>query len=426
MAITVATKDAACVPKRRTLGVTVRRFMQAILLGAPFAQYLFFAVCITFGLNYDQLSSRGTYSTVCICLCLICMLCFFKTLVVDRTPYGKRVWLFLCFAGIVSVDLVYTNTGYHQYDYLANFLVFGITGICSGLYFVNSEGPKAIGFVLDVVMVLCLVGAVLFELSQYSASIWTVRGYANLSYQSISYMAAFAFALDLWSLVFANPGSCPLLRRRPRTRVLRMALLPVCLVAVLLSGGRGGVLAVGAVCVVVLIMLAVKGRLGPRAAIALLAIAVALTVAFYMNLDTLAGFRGFERIATRGDNRSDVWDMAINAFAQAPVFGYGFGGYGTAFNGLYPHNIILDILLSAGLVGLLLFTVFCVYVLKRLRQILNQNLEWGSLLLIIGAFSVAFLSVSGTFLSYAPFWFFLSAVLAYQVLPPEGSESLKL
>ena len=59
-----------------------------------------------------------------------------------------------------------------------------------------------------------------------------------------------------------------------------------------------------------------------------------------------------------------AWDM----FTEAPLIGYGFGSFGIYYSGLdgniYPHNLVLEILSELGLIGLFIFLLFCVFLLK--------------------------------------------------------------
>ncbi len=62
------------------------------------------------------------------------------------------------------------------------------------------------------------------------------------------------------------------------------------------------------------------------------------------------------------------------------LFGYGTGSFGIMTTGsdirLYPHNMILEIWFDLGLVGLMVFFVWIVYILTKLRGQPNQYLSY--------------------------------------------------
>lgn len=385
----------------------------ALALIAPFVHYWFFAGCIVLRVGYDESLNGGPYSLAVACLCLACIIYFLVTVLIDKERYRKSCWLYLCCIGLIGASLVANSQIYHQYNYFRNFVAFGAMGICAGLSLSRNERICRATKVLDIVSILCLLGAALFEFEQYSGSYWSARGYAGLSYQTISYMSAVAYSFTLWSLMFARPENHFAIFNRSFSRVVRVAMMLLLVMVSVLSGGRGGVLCIAVVTLVAIIIQIRAGRMGVKAALCIVAIGVAALFALFIWGDVLLNFRGFERILTRGNNRSNVWDMALSAINDSFVLGYGFGGYGRAFDGPYPHNIVLDVALSFGLVGLAILLCVAVYLIKRIAQILDANYAWGALMAMLAAFTLVYLSVSGTFISYAPFWFVISAAISY-------------
>jgi O-antigen ligase len=65
--------------------------------------------------------------------------------------------------------------------------------------------------------------------------------------------------------------------------------------------------------------------------------------------------------------RAIAWEDAISLFVEKPIFGPGaFDFQFSPFHELnYPHNIVLDILLNTGIVGLIVFTILLLMSLPR-------------------------------------------------------------
>lgn len=76
--------------------------------------------------------------------------------------------------------------------------------------------------------------------------------------------------------------------------------------------------------------------------------------ALYGNADTLSG-------------REELWNKAIGMYNENPVFGYGIGAFQEKY-GVYTHNIILEIGVSLGVVGVLIFFAYALYYLSLLLK----------------------------------------------------------
>ena len=91
------------------------------------------------------------------------------------------------------------------------------------------------------------------------------------------------------------------------------------------------------------------------------------------------------------DSRFYLWHEAINIWARNPLFGSGLGSWSllvgaSDLNGIYAHNILLEILGELGLVGITLFLLPLFLLLQNLRktwaQIPAANLSLCLLLVI--------------------------------------------
>jgi O-antigen ligase len=138
--------------------------------------------------------------------------------------------------------------------------------------------------------------------------------------------------------------------------VLRSAAATICLLALLLTGSRGGlVCSVSGLLVALLLM--VRGKWRPSTPqlffFALIALAVAAAL-----------IGGSERIASQGladDNRLSVYSMSFEAIRQRPLLGTGLGTFGDMFPSFrtgaiwswgvwdYAHSTLLEIAFEMGI-----------------------------------------------------------------------------
>ena len=97
--------------------------------------------------------------------------------------------------------------------------------------------------------------------------------------------------------------------------------------------------------------------------------------------------------------RVEYYTISESLWLSAPVFGYGIGSW-PILNGLpdmifYPHNLVLEILVELGLIGLILFGLIAFFALKGfIKQNKKRSIYWGSivLMLFVNAFIGAMLS----------------------------------
>lgn len=117
--------------------------------------------------------------------------------------------------------------------------------------------------------------------------------------------------------------------------------------------------------------------------------------------------------------------MIWNAILDKPFFGYGPYGYYSAIMIEYPHNIILDLLLSFGLAGVPFELLTIALLAHRLRGKLRKNVP--SWIWVILLYVLVRLFFSSTFLSTSALWFalgFLSSVENGDVQETGSSKSL--
>jgi O-antigen ligase len=72
--------------------------------------------------------------------------------------------------------------------------------------------------------------------------------------------------------------------------------------------------------------------------------------------------------------RDVLYNNALAQIKEHPILGSGIGSYAEkAGEYIYPHNIILEILLDFGFIGLIFFVPIIIYLFLRTVKILNQN-----------------------------------------------------
>ena len=150
--------------------------------------------------------------------------------------------------------------------------------------------------------------------------------------------------------------------RQPLLRWICRLYVPVCVVAVGLTGSRGGMIATT---VALLVVPFCMTRLSPGrmfSAVVMLLVAGALAVAY--TPDTLIqrlASTGTEVEGGRFGGRGKLWKAGLEVFTEEPLIGYGTGQFRIAIEPILPnevqaaHNSFISLLVEQGLIGLFLY-----------------------------------------------------------------------
>ncbi len=108
-------------------------------------------------------------------------------------------------------------------------------------------------------------------------------------------------------------------------------------------------------------------------------------------------------VSGNSSGRGDLYKQAITIFKNNPFFGGPF----LLNNGMYAHNFILDILMSMGVFGLLIFMVFyknSLFFVFKIKNSINSNLDIVWVTIIFVQF-VIFSSFSSSLFDSPEFWY---------------------
>jgi O-antigen ligase len=169
-------------------------------------------------------------------------------------------------------------------------------------------------------------------------------------------------------------------------------------VAFIFANSRGGMLAMMVqVFVAALLLLSYQNPVIARSAV----LKVALIVLIVGGVLVSTVWVGGERLATNLEatmtqikadaspdrvSRSEIWGASLKMFAAHPILGAGLGGYGIGITAYHDasgrmtpqeaHNDYVELLSSAGLIGLAIGVWFIVVIVKKVRENLSEADEF--------------------------------------------------
>lgn len=403
-----------------------RYFVPAMTLAIVIGQQLFFSFGFFIQIVFPSFEVEGLYSIYLAALAVFAFLLFAKRVIVDSCRLPGMAWSFLCLAALIAVStLIHRNEYSSVWDFFVYFVVICLPALATGITLSRREGSETLGNMvklIDPAMIVVTVAVCAYELINYSEG-FTNRALAGVTYQQVSYMGALAFGMNCAML---------LTERKHRFRlfqtglfgVVQVAMLVIQAICVVLSGGRGGFVLMcvyGMIFVVQFAKKAGRNVIGLSVFPLLLLVLLGLVASGVIDLSGMVDTRGFERIFTFRDNRSEVFGPAFDIISQHFLLGCGVGGY---FNdlGVYPHNMILELLLNWGVLGLILALAILIIAIRRLGRIFAAD-ERLFPLAYIAMSPVVFLMLSSSFMANATLWFFVGLAFSPLSLNHEGGLS---
>lgn len=249
------------------------------------------------------------------------------------------------------------------------------------------------------------------------------RGVGGATYQTASYLGGLAFNCNLYYIFFGRTGIRPWYTRTKAYSLLSIVLLPVQVIAVLLSGGRGGFVLV-AVGGIIQLLLAYRS-IGRKAAARLLLAVVALLPIGIWGIPWLVSnpvtgpivnrvfaYVGTDEIDWSGTSGRDVvYGEALRAVENEPLFGYGLFSWGLDY---YPHNMLLELLLNGGIFYVAAWALLLASLVFRVVRVLRSDPSAG-VILPLSMYPLVMLQFSGTYMTSGPLWFVVAFVLCLEV-----------
>lgn len=222
-----------------------------------------------------------------------------------------------------------------------------------------------------------LVGAVLVSYSQ--GNIWGDGRYTAEGVNPNDLAGTLAIGVTIACYLLMNGGK--------RWALVNAIFVPVGIVCVVLSGSRAGLLSVAVALLFPFLRLM---RMSWKVRLTLI-MAIIATVSVLLDVSESTYWRRLTTIAEQFESRDlngrvDVWAQGLELFQRKPLAGYGAGTFpsvtgATQAARIAAHNAFLEVLVENGAVGLMLYFVVHLSLIRavRKRSTLEKQL-WGTLL----------------------------------------------
>lgn len=343
----------------------------------------------------------------------------------------------LLFVLITLIYLVFGVFVPEDNTYFTYFILWALPALCVGTFLPSLENhmlPK----ILEILSFMMCLAAFLASRQYLSLGIAHLNtlNFGGTNYQGLSYTAAFCIGLELF-FVFIAPQECHFLFFAGTFgKICEIGVSIGAVFAVLVSGGRGGLLVVVLDIIIFLFLLRKKNELSSRSTHIVRIFIVLLVLVFVFifirnfvdngnalvsdSMSRLLSFLNF----TSGDltnptggrmgifGRSSVYAESIEVIKNSPVIGSGIFNM-KATNGMpYPHNIILETWIHAGFLYMVLWVGIFISLWRKGATIATKSIGHSWILFIL-SYATIFLSVSGTYLWCSELWFLIGVLFSF-------------
>lgn len=274
-------------------------------------------------------------------------------------------------------------------------------------------------------LVLCTISiALLFSLPRLLKAMVTGDTYYS---QTLSYYAAMTFALNLFILACGKyMKNRPKICRTTLYLIFQIILLPIPVVCIMFSGGRGGFVVVAMALLVFLFTVKINFRKVFKYIFwgGLICLLVALVFFRNASADLLKVLlrnmsRLFSYISASGIDMSEtsgrdaLYLRSLRLIWERPIVGYGLFRYPDVLvTQPYPHNLFLEWLLQGGAIYFVLACTVLVLVIRKYIWMIRHR-EDMIFLMPLAVYSLTELMFSATYLQHPQFWFFIVYVLCF-------------
>lgn len=389
---------------------------------------LFFSTSTLLGYKYQGKESSSIYIIYNIILFVISLFLIFNELILKKSKCNRNQ-LILLTVPFIALFFYLLTVLFSAHSSLTTtrflyFILWGLPSLYMGIYLSNNKDRiNNIGKLMDVVMLILSLSTLINTIDSISNG--TRVSVGGATYQNASYMAAYAFGINLYYIFYGNNHSRFKFTTNKLYKVVCILLLIVQFIGVLSSGGRGGfILIVIYILYITISIIYKKNRVNSLKYILLMGVAIlSITIVlpklmqisiFNNSVERVLSYLSPEGIdMSRTSGRDLVYGSAIELIKQSPIIGYGIFGFWKIY-GAYPHNLFLEILLQGGVVMLFISIIIIILLLRRIIYMVRYNEEL-RIILIIFLYPITMLMFSGTYTNNSIFWFCISFIFSYRL-----------
>ena len=376
--------------------------MKYFMLCAIISMNLFIVVSTLFKETFKLPIDSLYYPIMVLIAALTILYAIFNVFKTKKMPIGFALLVFLVLLIFVAYFISTHNNEKLSENNLKFFLLWSVSAAICGVYIKYLSKQTVEKFFKWIFIVFSITFLLVILLPYLFGSLPGYIDFGLMNYQNASYLSAFTSGLGIYII----------LRVKVKYRFFYIVMTFLTLPSVFIPGGRGGAILLILYFMLALVILTFKREIPAiiKILVYFVAFVAAVSLIIYVfksggDSRTFSYIKGgsFDVGGTSG--RGPIYEMSMYFISRQPIFGYGPFNYYYLIHNI-PHNIILEMLLSFGFVGLII--ILFALVLMAINFIKNYDSKSIDLLVIfIAIYPVTLLMFSSNYLVTSEFWFVL-------------------
>lgn len=368
----------------------------------------FFIIISTFFKESLNINIDSFYYKVILFISLFTILYFIVRIIIYK-KINKKVFYLLIIIAIISFSYYlspFSPTKLAENNFLF-FMMWSIPASLCGIMAAKSSKYTIDKFfkVIFFVFSICIINIILIP--YIMGNLPSYINFGLLNYQNVSYISAFIVGIGLYFITESNT----------KFKIVYLIFICLLLPVIFIAAGRGGAVLLILYILLTTVNIIVKKSIPLVNKIIIIGIVAIGSLTFIttaISLDDTG--RTFSYITADGldlnntSGREDVYKADINTIKNSPIIGYGLFNYYHLVNNI-PHNIIMEILLISGVIGLSISIVICYFLFKKYIKNFEENSP-DRLIGYIFLYPITMLMFSSNFLIVSELWFVIFYVLA--------------
>lgn len=333
-------------------------------------------------------SGNLSHKSYVLAVAIIAGIMIIKSLISSKGRVSKRILrIWVSWSIILSLyymtSLIYgiDNSLYTSFGRAMLIQVTPTIMICSLI----KNDTYAIDNVKKLAPIVALVFTIVSFMAAFHPNSTAPGGYADtdygLDYQAISYMASYASSLTMYYLMNWNEVGWFWVFKSKICKFFMSGTIIINILAMLISGGRGGVAVFGFLVIFMMWFYIKKNKISTNMLAKVIFIACFMCIAVFFSIRYVANVSistsGFNRIVNaimygESSGRDLIHACAITIFKEKPFFGHGIGAVFYTL-GNHAHSVFYDILIEAGIVGIIILFILIYIVSKKMFRLFKRN-----------------------------------------------------
>jgi O-antigen ligase len=402
-------------------------FEQFIPILGMVGSNFFYVMASIFGFEYTGIENSRSYLIYVVLVLVANFVLFSKSFTVGKGRISSKEFLMFLILSVVFLSYITpslftgrvnaTATTFFMY-----FVAFSLPAIFAAIYTSKFRALFKIAKLLEIVMLLLTTSIIIKVIIPYFQGQRLLTFAGAVYHQTGSYLAAFAFGLNLYFLFEGWHHERFSLFKSLFYKYFCYLLLIIQVIGFVLPGGRGGVVLGAAYFIYIILSQITRKNLRTLAKVVIFVVFFAAVIILswpsLMQNDVfrIGYMRATQFIAPGGginwegtSGRNVLYLNTIHLIEQRPVLGYGLYGMWDVIN-YYPHNLFLEVLLQGGIVYLIIFSWILLLFIRKLLRMTKTDGRY-RILQILLLYPFVMLMFSGTYLNTPQFWFVLVFVL---------------